>query len=150
MTYSFAFHAREEKVRESPAGLSPIDLLSYADGGQEASATGLLSITAAQGRSRLGNPPSSGLTSLLVVKRCSMGHNASSIPDYRKIHQVSQFETQEIRASPKMQRCVSDLSASPRQGVQRENVRLGSNGSLYTHCHDGVVRPDTESCTTWH
>ena len=37
----------EEKVRESPAGLSPIDLLSYADGGQEASGTGLLSASRA-------------------------------------------------------------------------------------------------------
>ena len=38
----------------------------------------------------LGIHPASGTTSLLVVKRCSMGHNASSFQDYREIHQFSQ------------------------------------------------------------
>jgi hypothetical protein len=76
-----------------------------------------------------------------------MRHNASSIPDYREIHQVSQLETYEIRYLSEMQPHVSDLSASPRQGVQRENVRLSPNASLCTHCHDGVVRPDTEHNT---
>jgi hypothetical protein len=53
----FLLHAGEEKVRESSAELSPIELLSYADGGQEGSGAALLPITAAQGLSRLGNPP---------------------------------------------------------------------------------------------
>ena len=139
----------EEKVRESSAELSPIDLLSCADGGQEASATGLLPITAAQGRSCLGNPPSSGTTSLLIVKLRPMRHNASSIPDYRGIHQFSQPKSFAIRYLSKMQLHVSALSASPRQGVQRESVRLGPNGLLCTHCHDGVVSPGTEHRTKW-
>ena len=108
-----------------------------------------MSITPAQGLSRLGNPPSSGSTPLLIRKRCSMGHNASSFQDYREIHQFSQPKLLAIRSTPKMQRHVSDLSASPRQGVQRESVRLRPNGSLCTHCHDGVVRPGTEHRTTW-
>ena len=95
----------------------------------------------------LGIHPASGLTSLLFRKRCSISHNASSFQDYREIHQFSQPKLLAIRSPPKMQRRVSDLSASPRQGVQRESVRLRPNGSLCTHCHDGVVRPDTEHVT---
>ena len=97
----------------------------------------------------LGIHPASGITSLLVVKLRPMGHNASSIPDYREIHQVSQPKSFTIRSTPRMQLHVSDLSASPRQGVQRESVRLGPNASLCTHCHDGVVRSDTEHGTKW-
>ena len=78
-----------------------------------------------------------------------MGHNASSIPDYRENHQYCQPKSLAIRSTPKVQRYVSDLSASPRQGVQRECVRPSPNVSLCTHCHDGVVRPGTKSCTTW-
>ena len=61
----------------------PIVLFACAAGGQEGSATALLSITAAQGRSRLGNPPSSGITSLFTLKLRPMGRNASSILDYK-------------------------------------------------------------------
>ena len=97
----------------------------------------------------LGIHPASGITSLLVVKRCSMGHNASSIQDYRGIHQFSQPKSLAIRSTPRMQLHVLALSASPRQGVQRKSVRPSTNASLCTHCHDGVVRPDTEDCTKW-
>ena len=48
-----------------------------------------------------------------------------------------------------MQLHVLALSASPRQGVQRKNVRLSPNASQCTHCHDEVVRPDTKGCTSW-
>ena len=92
----------------------------------------------------LGIHPASGSTSLLIVKRCSMEHNASSFQDYRGIHQFSQPKSLAIRSTPRMQLHVSDLSASPRQGVQRENVRPSPNGSHSTHCHDGVVRSGTE------
>ncbi len=51
----------------------------------------------------LGIHPASGITSLLVVKRCSISHNASSFQDYREIHQVSQLEAQEIRSLSDMQ-----------------------------------------------
>ena len=97
----------------------------------------------------LDSTPASGITSLFHGKRCSMGHKAVSWRDYRGIHQFSQLETQEIRSLSEVQLHVSDLSASPRQGVQRECVRLGPNSSLCTHCHDGVVRPDTEHVTIW-
>ena len=97
----------------------------------------------------LDSTPASGTTSLFNGKRCSMGHNASSIPDYRGIHPYSQLEAQAIRSLSEMQRCVSDLSASPRQGVQRASARSSPNASLCTHCHDGVVRPGTEHGTTW-
>ena len=97
----------------------------------------------------LDSTPASGLTSLLALKLRPMGHNASSFQDYREIHQVSQLETQEIRSLSDMQRHMSDLSASPRQGVKRESVRAKSNVSHSTHCHDGVVRPGTESDTPW-
>ena len=98
----------------------------------------------------LGIHPASGLTSLLVVKRCSISHNASSFQDYRGIHQVSQLEAQAIRSLSEMQLHVSDLSASPRQGVQRAIARSKPNASLCTHCHDGVVRPGTEHRTKRH
>ena len=97
----------------------------------------------------LGIHPSSGITSLLIVKLRPMGHNASSFPDYREIHPYSQPKAQEIRSLLEMQPHVSDLSASPRQGVQQESVRPSPDGSLCTHCHDGVVRPGTESDTPW-
>ena len=97
----------------------------------------------------LGIHPASGLTSLLFRKRCSISHNASSFPDYREIHPYSQLEAQAIRSLSEMQLHVSDLSASPRQGVQRKSVRLGPNASLCTHCHDGVVRPGTKGCSKW-
>ena len=96
-----------------------------------------------------GNPPSSGSTSLLFRKRCSMEHNASFFQDYRGIHQFSQPKSLAIRSTPRMQLHVSDLSASLRQGVQRKSVRLGPNVSLCTHCHDGVVRSGTEGDTKW-
>ena len=51
----------------------------------------------------LGIHPASGSTSLLVVKRCSISHNASSIPDYREIHQISQLEAHAIRSLSEMQ-----------------------------------------------
>ena len=97
----------------------------------------------------LDSTPASGLTSLLFRKRCSISHNASSFPDYREIHQFSQAVSFAIRSTPKMQQHVSALSASPRQGVQRESVRLGPNVSHSTHCHDGVVSPGTKHRTTW-
>ena len=97
----------------------------------------------------LGIHPASGTTSLLDGKRCSMRHNASSFQDYREIHQVRKPKSFAIRSLSDMQLHVSDLSASPRQGVQRESVRLSPNASLCTHCHDGVVRPDTEHGTRW-
>ncbi len=62
-----------------------------------------------QGRSRLGNPPSSGSTSLLCGKRCSMGHNAVSFQDYRGQFRVRQPKSQAIRSSPKMQSFSSDF-----------------------------------------
>ena len=139
----------EEKVRESSAELSPIDCCLTA------CPRGLRNRPLGDHRSQrrrsspLDSNPASGLTSLLVRKLRPMGHNASSFPDYREIHPYSQLETQEIRSLSKMQLHVSDLSASPRQGVQRENVRPSPNVSLCTHCHDGVVRPDTEHRTTW-
>ena len=97
----------------------------------------------------LGIHPSSGSTSLFDGKRCSMGHNASSFQDYREIHQVRKPKSQEIRSLSEMHRYVLDLSASPRQGVQRESVRPSPDVSLCTHCHDGVVRPGTKSDTPW-
>ena len=68
----------------------------------------------------LGIHPASGTTSLFLLKRRPMGHNASSIPDYRGIHQFSQAVSFAIRSTPKMQQHVSALSASPRQGVKRK------------------------------
>ena len=97
----------------------------------------------------LGIHPASGTTSLFIGKRCSMRHNASSFPDYRKIHQVSQPKAFVIRSLSEMQLHVLALSASPRQGVKRESARTRSNVSLCTHCHDGVVRPDTKHGTPW-
>ena len=97
----------------------------------------------------LDSTPASGITSLLIVKLRSMGHNASSFQDYREIHQSSQPKTQAIRSLSAMQLHVLALSASPRQGVQRKSVRPSPDALLCTHCHDGVVRSGTESCTTW-
>ena len=97
----------------------------------------------------LGIHPASGSTSLLDGKRCSISHNASSFQDYRGIHQICQLGAQEIRSSPSVQQHVSDLSASPRQGVQRASARSSSNVLHSTHCHDGVVRPGTKGCTPW-
>ena len=70
----------------------------------------------------LGIHPSSGSTSLLILKLRPMGHNASSFQDYREIHQVSQPKAQAKRSRSEMQLHVSALSASPRQRVQRESV----------------------------
>ena len=97
----------------------------------------------------LGIHPASGSTSLFDGKRCSMGHNASSFPDYREIHPYSQPKSVTIRSLSDMQRHVSDLSASPRQRVQRKSVRFSPDVSLCTHCHDGVVRPGTEHGMKW-
>ena len=151
----FLLHAGEEKVRERSAELSPIDLLPCGAPNEDS-----VSLSETGGSGPLGNHPApkavpalgihpaSGITSLLVVKLRSISHNASSFQDYRGIHQFSQPKSLAIRSTPRMQQRVSDLSASPRQGVQRESVRLGPNGLLRTHCHDGVVRPGTESCST--
>ena len=58
----------------------------------------------------LGIHPASGTTSLLYGKCCSMGHNASSILDYRGQFHVRQPKTNAIRSTPKMQVASSDLS----------------------------------------
>ena len=134
----------------------PIVLFACAAGGQEASPVSLRETARPSCQSpppkafpALGIHPASGSTSLLVVKRCSISHNASSFPDYREIHPYSQPKSLAIRSTPRMQRHVSDLSASPRQGVQRKSVRLSPDVSLCTHCHDGVVRSDTYGCPIW-
>ncbi len=134
----------------------PIVLFACAAGGQEASAVSRSETARPSCQSpppkafpALGIHPASGLTSLLVVKRCPMGHNASSFQDYREIHPYSQLEAQAIRSLSEMQLHVSDLSASPRQGVQRKSVRPSPYASLCTHCHDGVVRPGTEHDIPW-
>ena len=45
----------------------------------------------------------SGITSCIDRKRCSMGAKRVSFEDYRGPHQVSQFDSIEIRSTPKMQ-----------------------------------------------
>ncbi len=57
----------------------------------------------------LGIHPASGTTSFFILKLRPMGHNASSILDYRGQFHVRKLKTQAIRSTPKIQFSSSDF-----------------------------------------
>ena len=87
--------------------------------------------------------PASGTTSFLFRKRCPMGHNASSILDYRGQFHVRKPESHKIRSTPKIQLSLVRLVPAK---VQRASARSKPDGSLCTPCLDEVERANTESC----
>ena len=70
----------------------------------------------------LGIHPASGTTSFFILKLRPMGHNASSILDYRGQFRVRKPKTNAIRSTPRMQSFSSDLSPQRYSGYVLDPV----------------------------
>ena len=145
------FSFMQERKRSEKALRSFLPLIIALRRTQEASGTGLLGITAPRGAvPRLWTPALPRVQPPFCF-RSVVQWGITPLP-FQITGRFTKSVSLKRMQYALFQKCslhVSALSASPRQGMQRESVRLGPNASLCTHCHDGVVRPGTEHHTTW-
>ena len=93
-----------------------------------------------RGSSPLDSTPASGSTSFFFLKRCSMGHNASSILDYRGQFHVRETKVAQDTLNAEDAGCLVRLSPAK---VQRASARSSPDGSLCTPCLDRVESANT-------